>query len=91
MPATERRNFVLVIDKAREACRKSGHAIADHFGDITKMVEIGSNARREIADIRLSCYACYLKEARLRALRINLRTATCKTVAYHITLTPIFY
>lgn len=54
------RNFKLVIDRAREACRNSGHDEADHFGDVNDMVEIGSGARRQIADVRLSRYACYL-------------------------------
>ena len=54
------RNFVQVIDKARVACAQSGRAASDHFGDVTKMVAIGSGAHREIADVRLSRYACYL-------------------------------
>jgi DNA-damage-inducible protein D len=54
------RNFVQVIDRARVACEKSGQAAAHHFGDITRMVEIGSGAQREIEDVRLSRYACYL-------------------------------
>ncbi|NNM78900.1 MAG: DNA damage-inducible protein D [Gallionella sp.] len=54
------RNFMQVIDKARQACEKSGRAVADHFADISKMVDIGSGAQREVADVRLSRYACYL-------------------------------
>lgn len=54
------RNFLQVVEKARTACRNSGHSPEDHFGDVTKMVEIGSGARREVADVRLSRYACYL-------------------------------
>ena len=56
----EWRNFLQVVEKARVACQTSGQPIADHFGDINKMVEIGSGARREVADVRLSRYACYL-------------------------------
>ena len=54
------RNFMQVIDKAQQACEKSGRAVVDHFADISKMVDIGSGAQREVADLRLSRYACYL-------------------------------
>lgn len=57
---SEYRHFLPVIGRAREACRNSGHAIADHFEDILDMVDIGSGARREVEDVRLSRYACYL-------------------------------
>ena len=43
-----------VPEKAILADRKSGATVADHFGDSTKMVNIGSGAQREIADTRLS-------------------------------------
>ena len=54
------RNFLRVVEKAKTACAQSGHAVEDHFGDITKMVEIGSGAQRPVEDIRLSRYGCYL-------------------------------
>lgn len=54
------RNFLPVLDKAREACRNSGQPVDDHFADLRKMVEIGSGAQRELEDVRLSRYACYL-------------------------------
>jgi len=54
------RNFLQVVDKAREACRQSGHPEADHFADVSKMVEIGSGALLPVDDIQLSRYACYL-------------------------------
>ena len=54
------RNFQPVIDKAKEACAKSGHAVADHFAEIRNMVDIGSGAQREVEDWALSRYACYL-------------------------------
>jgi DNA-damage-inducible protein D len=54
------RNFISVINKAREACVNSGHAVPDHFVDITELVSIGSNALRPVEDWALSRYACYL-------------------------------
>lgn len=57
---SEYRHFLPVIEKAKEACKNSGNAIEDHFEDILEMVEIGSGARRQISDVRLSRYACYL-------------------------------
>ncbi len=57
---SEYRHFQPVIERAKEACRNSGHATEDHFEDVLEMVEIGSGAKRQINDIRLSRYACYL-------------------------------
>jgi DNA-damage-inducible protein D len=54
------RNFMPVLDKAREACLQSGQQVEDHFAHIRKMVGIGSGAQRPINDVCLSRYACYL-------------------------------
>lgn len=54
------RNFLNTMEKAKIACRNSGHDPLDHFVDVTEMVVIGSGAEREIDDVRLSRYACYL-------------------------------
>lgn len=57
----EWRNFSnTVISKAKTACELSGHAMADHFVDINKMVQLGSGSQREVDDIMLTRYACYL-------------------------------
>ncbi len=54
------RNFLQVVDKARIACEQSGRPVEDHFGEVNKMVPIGSGAHRSVPDIHLSRYACYL-------------------------------
>ncbi len=52
--------FLNVIDKAKEACKNSGQEVENHFPRVEKMVRIGSGAERDIGDLFLSRYACYL-------------------------------
>ncbi len=54
------RHFLPVIERAKVACTNSGQQIEHHFEDILQMVSLGSGAKRQISNIRLSRYACYL-------------------------------
>ena len=53
-------NFARVVEKAINSCRNAGCDPRDHFLDVTKMVDLGSGAKRQIDDIALTRYACYL-------------------------------
>lgn len=54
------RRFSDAIERAKLACKNSGFTVEDHFADVGKMVDIGSGAERQIDDVMLSRYACYL-------------------------------
>lgn len=56
----EWRNFLIVVDKAKNACKNSKVQVSDHFVDVNKMVKLGSTAERKISDVMLTRYACYL-------------------------------
>jgi DNA-damage-inducible protein D len=53
-------NFSRAVEKAKTACSTAGYEVPDHFLDVRKMVDLGSGARRQIEDIALTRYACYL-------------------------------
>jgi len=53
-------NFAKVIEKAKVSCKNADFEVSDHFLDIRKKVGLGSGAIREIDDIALTRYACYL-------------------------------
>jgi DNA-damage-inducible protein D len=56
----EWRNFLKVIDKAKDAAINAGGDTKNHFVDANKMVALGSGSQREIDDVALTRYACYL-------------------------------
>jgi len=53
-------NFEKVIEKAKEACKNAGEEVSDHFPDVRKTIAMPKNAEKEIIDIALTRYACYL-------------------------------
>lgn len=57
---TQWRRFENVINKAKFACENSNIKVDDHFANVGKMVDIGSNTKRITKDYRLTRYACYL-------------------------------
>ncbi len=57
---SEYRHFLPVVEKAKKACKNSGQDIMDHFEDILEMIQIGKGGQRQVTDIKLSRYACYL-------------------------------
>ncbi len=53
-------SFQKAIDRAKASCGNIGEDVESHFADVFKTVEVGNAAPREIEDIALTRYACYL-------------------------------
>jgi len=72
------RNFLNIVNKAKDACINSGNDIQHHFVDVTDMIEVGKGATREIDNIKLTRYASYLIcpkwrfKKRTRSFRANI-------------------
>lgn len=54
------KNFEKVIQKAMESCVNVEIHVSDHFREVTKTIQLGSGAKRQIRDYMLTRYACYL-------------------------------
>ena len=54
------RNFMLVIEKAKTTCKNAKQEISDHFADVSKTIQMPKNATKQINDVMLTRYACYL-------------------------------
>jgi DNA-damage-inducible protein D len=72
---SEYRHFLPVVEKAKQACLSSGHAIENHFEDILEMVPIGSGAKRQLANIRQR------KISYLMMLSIEPLQSTCHVIS----------
>lgn len=56
----EFRNFIPVIERAKEACKNSGQDTLNHFVDYHEMIELGKGATKDFPSVKLSRYGCYL-------------------------------
>ena len=54
------RNFLNAVDKAKESCKTTSEPVSDHFVDVTKTIPMPKTAEKEVPDIMLTRYACYL-------------------------------
>ena len=57
---TDWRNFLNAVDKAKESCKTIGEAVSDHFVDVNKTIPMPKGATKDVPDIMLTRYACYL-------------------------------
>ena len=53
-------NFATAIGRAKESCKTQNISVDDHFRDVTKTIPMPKGAQKEIEDILLTRYACYL-------------------------------
>lgn len=70
---SEWRNFVTVIDKAKVACENSGLVVDECFVDVNKTSPMPNGGYKDVLDIMLSRYACYLSPQRSKEKSKNIR------------------
>jgi len=54
------RNFLNAVDKAKQSCKTTNQQVIDHFVDVTKTIPMPKGATKDVPDIMLTRYACYL-------------------------------
>ena len=54
------RNFLKVLNKAKDACKNSGFNIDEQLVEVNKLSKRNNNATANIQDYKLSRYICYL-------------------------------
>lgn len=54
------RNFQNAIEKAKESCQNAGEETVNHFQEVKRVVDLANGATRDVDDVALTRYACYL-------------------------------